>query len=103
MFPEIYWRKFEKLRKYSGDTWCWKIQNGHFKSASPSGYCETQFARSGINLRLKYQSQIKFKCHVGDSKENLKYKYSCPHGENITVGDKVEANAESSCIVRNIQ
>jgi hypothetical protein len=99
MFPEIYWRKFEKLRKYSGDIWCWKIQNGHFKSASPSGYRETQFARSGIyfNLRLKYQSQIKFKCHVGDSKENLKY------GENITVGDNVEANAESSCIVRNIQ
>jgi len=84
MFPEIYWRKFEKLRKYSGDIWCWKIQNGHFQSASPSGYRVIQFARSAsyFNLPLKYQSQIKFKCHIGDSKENLKYKYSCPRGEN---------------------
>lgn len=56
MSPELYWRKFDNLRKCSGDIWCWKIQNGYFQSASPSRYHVTQFARSGsyFNLRLKY-------------------------------------------------
>jgi len=56
-----------------------------------------------LQFTSQCQSRIKFKCHVGDSKENLKYKYICPHGENTTVGDNVEAVVESSCVVRNME
>jgi len=59
--------------------------------------------RELFQFTSQYQSQIKFECYVGDSQDNFKYKYTCPHGENTAVGEKVEANTESSCVVRNIE
>jgi len=49
----------KKLRKYRGDIWCWKIQNGHFQNASPRGHRVNSMC--GFNWYIKNIITVK-KC-----------------------------------------